>query len=197
MSKRNIIVRRSTLEDRKYAEILVTWYEQSAAHRGTGIARRSSHYVQDRIASGHAVIAISDNHLCGFCYVETWSHGEFVANSGLIVHPDYRALGLGKQIKHQVFHLARTLYPTAKVFGITTSNTVMHINSGLGYQPVAFEALPRDKAFWKGCSSCPNYDILSRTDRKYCLCTAMIAPSAHEEMSHSLTPLILNNHEKK
>jgi hypothetical protein len=50
----------------------------------------------------------------------------------------------------------------------------MKINYGLGYRPVTFGQLTDDEEFWAGCKSCRNYDILQRTDKKYCLCTAML-----------------------
>jgi hypothetical protein len=50
----------------------------------------------------------------------------------------------------------------------------MKINSDLGYQPVTFSELTDDEDFWKGCSSCVNYDILTRMNRKMCLCTGMV-----------------------
>lgn len=110
----------------------------------------------------------------GFCYIETWEHGKFVANSGLIVHPDHRKGGIAKAIKRKAFELSRTKYPEAKIIGITTSLAVTEINSDLGYEPVTFSELPADDAFWKGCSSCVNYDVLTRTNRKNCLCTGMM-----------------------
>ena len=50
----------------------------------------------------------------------------------------------------------------------------MKINSELGYRPVTFSELTDDEDFWKGCQSCVNYDILQRTNRKFCLCTGML-----------------------
>jgi hypothetical protein len=50
----------------------------------------------------------------------------------------------------------------------------MKINSDLGYLPTTFSELPVDDNFWKGCESCVNYDILTRTNGKICLCTGMI-----------------------
>jgi ribosomal protein S18 acetylase RimI-like enzyme len=55
------------------------------------------------------------------------------AHSGLIVHPDYRNLGLAKKIKAKVLTILKKKYPNAKVFGITTGLAVMKINSELGY----------------------------------------------------------------
>ena len=52
--------------------------------------------------------------LLDFCYIESWGHGKFVANSGLIVHPDYRKQGLAKKIKAVVFEHSRTKFPNAK-----------------------------------------------------------------------------------
>ena len=69
----------------------------------------------------------------------------------------------------------------------------MKINSELGYKPVTFSELTQDEAFWKGCQSCTNYDILTRTERKMCLCTGMLAPSKEEEakMKLDLTEMIV------
>jgi len=167
-----------------YAKAICELIEASAKLRGTGIARREVAYVEKKINSSHAVIALHEKLLVGFCYLETWSHGEYVANSGLIVHPDFRKLGLARKIKKKAFDLARDKYPEAKVFGITTSPAVMKINSDLGYRPVSFAELTPDLAFWKGCQSCPNYDILQRNQQRLCLCTGMLAPSKTEEISN-------------
>lgn len=148
--------------------------ESAAKIRGTGIAKRSSEYLENKILDGKAVIAIAGNQLAGFCYIETWGHGQYTANSGLIVHPDYQGMGLGRKIKEVTFNLARKKYPDAKIFGITTSLAVMKINSSLGYEPVTFSELTDDENFWKGCSGCVNYDILNRTNHHHCLCTGML-----------------------
>ena len=50
----------------------------------------------------------------------------------------------------------------------------MKINYELGYKPVTFSELTDDPLFWKGCQTCKNYDVLTRTDRKMCLCTGML-----------------------
>jgi hypothetical protein len=34
--------------------------------------------------------------------------------------------------------------------------------------------LTDDSEFWKGCQTCKNYDILTRTERSMCLCTGML-----------------------
>jgi len=161
-------------------DILIT-IEESAKVRGTGIAKRKPEYVQSKIIEGKAIIALDDNNFAGFCYIETWGHGQFVANSGLIVKPEYRGQGLAKLIKQETFKLSRTKYPNAKIFGLTTGLAVMKINSSLGYRPVTFSELTPDDAFWAGCQSCINYDILQRTERKNCLCTGMIYDPAWEK----------------
>ena len=163
-----------------YAQPICDLIEESAKARGTGIAKRQASYVAEKIMTGKAIIALVDGDLGGFSYIETWGHGDYVANSGLIVNPVYRRHGLARKIKAAVFKLSRTKYPKAKIFGITTSLPVMKINSDLGYRPVTFSELTQDDAFWAGCKTCPNYDILSRNERRMCLCTAMMAPSAEE-----------------
>jgi len=128
------------------------------------------------------VIAISsEGEWAGFCYIETWE-GEYVANSGLIVAPKFRKGGLAKAIKHKIFELSRTKYPDAKIFGLTTGLAVMKINSELGYEPVTYSELTQDEAFWAGCKSCVNYEILMSKERKNCMCTAMLYdPKDHYE----------------
>lgn len=159
-----------------FAERICQIMEEAAKVRGTGIAKRAPQYIKEKISEGKAVIAIdtSENRFAGFCYIEDWSHGKYIANSGLIVDPDYRRQGLAKRIKKRIFELSRDQYPDAKIFGITTSLAVMKINSDLGYKPVTFSELTQEEAFWEGCQSCPNYDILNRTDKVHCLCTGML-----------------------
>jgi hypothetical protein len=159
-----------------FAQIICDEYESSAKARGTGIAKRSPDYVKQKMLEGKAVIAFekATGIWAGFCYIETWSHGEYVANSGLIVAPPYRKAGLARAIKYEIFKLSRRLYPDAKIFGLTTGLAVMKINSELGYEPVTYSELTQDDAFWAGCKSCVNYDILMSKDRKNCMCTAML-----------------------
>lgn len=157
------------------AQTICDEMESSAKVRGTGIAKRDPNYIKQKMQEGKAVIAFApDGAWAGFCYIEAWSHGEFVANSGLIVAPDYRKSGVARRIKQRIFELTREKYPDAKIFGLTTGLAVMKINSDLGYEPVTYSELTQDEEFWKGCQSCINYDILMSKGRKNCLCTAML-----------------------
>lgn len=158
----------------KYAPIIVAMIEDAAQKRGTGIAKRQPEYIIQKMQEGKAIIALDGEVVAGFCYIESWGHDKYVANSGLIVNEDYRGQGLSKKIKKEAFELSRKKFPNAKLFGLTTSLPVMKINSELGYRPVTFSELTDDEQFWKGCQSCVNYDILTRTDRKHCLCTGML-----------------------
>ena len=161
-------------EHNKYAQEICDTIESSALLRGTGIAKRTPDYIKKKIHNRDAVIALDNNIFAGFCYIESWQHGKFVAHSGLIVHPDYRNLGLAKKIKSKVFDYSLKKYPDAKVFGITTGLAVMKINSDLGYKPVPFSELTTDPSFWKGCQTCTNYEILKSKENKMCLCTGML-----------------------
>lgn len=158
----------------KYAQIISDTITDSAKVRGTGIAMRTPEYIIKRLQNGNAIIALDGDKFAGFCYIEVWGNKDFVANSGLIVHPDYRNQGLAKKIKKAVFDLSRKKFPDAKIFGITTGLAVMKMNYELGYKPVTFSELTDDPEFWKGCQTCKNFDILTRTDRKMCLCTGML-----------------------
>ena len=167
----------------KYAQDICDTIEESAKVRGTGIAKRTPEYIQKKLQNGNAVIALEGEIFAGFCYIEIWGHEKFVANSGLIVHPDFRGQGLAKKIKQRVFNLSRKKFPDAKIFGITTGLPVMKINYELGYKPVTFSELTDDPEFWKGCQTCKNFDILTRTEQKLCLCTGMLHdPKAKPEV---------------
>jgi GNAT superfamily N-acetyltransferase len=180
------------LKHQQYAVEICKLIEESAKIRGTGIAKRDPEYIVKKLINGNAVIALQGETLAGFCYIEKWEHGKYVANSGLIVNPEFRNFGLARAIKEKAFKLAQKKYPKAKVFGITTSAAVMKINSELGYRPVTFSELTQDETFWNGCKSCPNYDILQRNNRKMCLCTGMLAPSGEElKMKMDLSKMIL------
>lgn len=157
-----------------YADIICRTIDEAAQIRGTGIAKRKPEYIITKLKNSNAVIALDGDKFAGFCYIEAWSHGNFVANSGLIVHPDYRGIGLAKKIKAIVFKHSRTKFPNAKIFSITTGLAVMKLNSDLGYKPVTFSELTNDQSFWKGCQTCKNYDVLQRTKQQMCLCTGML-----------------------
>jgi hypothetical protein len=149
--------------------------------RGTGIAKRTPEYIIKKMTNQDAVIALDGTKFAGFCYIESWEHGKFVAHSGLIVHPDYRKLGLAKKIKTKIFDYSLKKFPDAKIFGITTGLAVMKINSDLGYEPVPFSELTTDPTFWNGCKTCTNYEILKSKDFKMCLCTGMLYDPAEKK----------------
>ena len=158
----------------KYVDTILQTIAEAAKVRGTGIAKRSPEYVATKMREAKAVIALSGEKFAGFSYIETWGNKTFVTTSGLIVHPDFRGMGVAKRIKDMTFSLARTRWPHAKIFSLTSGAAVMTMNSQLGYQPVTFADLTDDEAFWRGCEGCINVDVLHRTGRKYCICTAML-----------------------
>jgi len=183
-----------------FAQAICDAIAEAATVRGTGIAKREPDYVKTKIENGNAVIALERNKFAGFCYIETWGHGKFVANSGLIVHPDFRNRGLAKQIKKKIFEHSRAKFPKSKVFSITTGLAVMKMNSDLGYKPVTFSELTNDQSFWNGCQTCKNFDVLQRTDQKMCLCTGMLfdpekenVPNEEEQVYNKKTWTRLKN----
>ena len=158
----------------RYVQPICDLIQNSAQQKGAGIVSRTNDYIAERVKSGKSVIALDKERVVGFSYIETWSHGMFVANSGLVVDHDYRYAGLARRIKKNIFMLSRKLYPKAKIFSITTGLAVMKINSDLGFVPVTFSELTRDIEFWQGCEGCKNFDILQRNDYKMCLCTGLM-----------------------
>lgn len=162
-------------EHTSFAAEICNEMAESAKARGTGIAKRTPEYVASKMREGKAVIAFHrDGTWAGFSYIESWGHGDFVANSGLIINPKFRKLGLAKAIKTKTFQLSLKKFKGAKLFGLTTGLAVMKINSEIGYRPVTFSELTDDEQFWKGCESCVNYPILTSKNHKNCLCTAML-----------------------
>ncbi len=176
-----ISVQVAGLEHLKFVNDILKTIEDSAKVRGTGIAKRKPEYIESKMLEGKAIIALDGDVFVGFCYIESWGQKQFVANSGLIVKPEYRGRGIAKMVKKAAFHLSRERFPEAKIFGLTTGLAVMKINTELGYRPVTFSELTDDEQFWKGCQSCVNYDILQRTGRKHCLCTGMLYNPAWEK----------------
>lgn len=178
----DFVVKVAKAEDAKFAQAICDEMAESAKARGTGIAKRTPEYVAAKITEGKAVIAFhKDGTWAGFSYIETWGHGDYVANSGLIVNPKFRKVGLAKAIKEKTFFLSLKLYKGAKLFGLTTGLAVMKINNELGYRPVTYSELTDDLQFWKGCESCVNYEILQSKERRNCLCTAMLFDPAMDK----------------
>ena len=167
----------------KYVDEILETISAAAKVRGTGIAKRTHEYVAQKMREGKAVIALAgeQEEFAGFCYIESWGNKQYVANSGLIVVDKFRRRGLAKRIKKTAFNLSRKMWPEAKLFGLTSGGAVMRINTELGYVPVPFAELTDDEAFWKGCEGCINHDILERTGRRYCICTAMLYDPAEKE----------------
>ena len=175
MDKDNIKVLVAGPEHEKYVDTILNTIAEAAKVRGTGIAKRTHEYLTKKMMEAKAVIALSDDgRFAGFSYIETWGNKQYVTTSGLIVHPDFRGLGLAKRIKDLTFTLARTRWPHAKIFSLTSGAAVMAMNTQLGYKPVTFADLTDDEAFWRGCEGCVNVDVLKRTGRKYCICTGML-----------------------
>ena len=135
----------------KYVDEILDTISAAAKVRGTGIAKRTHEYVAQKMKEGKAIVALAGDEFAGFCYIESWGNKQYVANSGLIVKDKFRGHGLARRIKKKAFELSRAMWPTAKLFGLTSGGAVMKINTELGYVPVPFSELTDDEAFWKGC----------------------------------------------
>ncbi len=174
MKKEDITVMVADASHEKYVDTILDTIEKAAKVRGTGIAKRTHEYVATKMKEAKAVIALYGEEFVGFSYIETWGNKQYVTTSGLIVDPKFRGLGVAKRIKDLTFTLARTRWPHAKIFSLTSGAAVMAMNTQLGYHPVTFADLTDDEAFWRGCEGCINVDVLKRTGRKYCICTGML-----------------------
>ena len=163
-----IRVVRANSEHEKYAQAISDLISQATKNKNSGLAQRTPDYIISKIKEGKGVIAFAENdEVAGFCYVETWQHGQFVANSGLIVNPKFRGMGLATKIKQEAFNLSRDMFPNAKIFGLTTSEAVMRINTKLGYVPVSYSRLTDDEEFWKGCVCKLRHTSTYRTNKLF------------------------------
>jgi DNA-binding CsgD family transcriptional regulator len=148
--------------------------EQDASKPNAGLCKRTVSYISKKMEESKAVISLVEGNLAGFCYIESWGHGHFVANSGLIVKKKYRGMGLARSMKKMIFDLSREKFPQAKIFGLTTNLGVMKINNELGYQPVTYSELTSDVEYWRECARCMNFQVLVSSEYKNCLCTAFL-----------------------
>ncbi len=175
----------------KYAEEICIEMAESATKRGTGIAKRDPKYVAKKMEEGKAIIAFHrDGRWAGFTYIESWEGEKYVANSGLIISPPFREIGLAKVIKRKAFALSVHRFPGSTLFGLTTGFAVMRINNQLGYKPATYAQLTEDDKFWKGCESCINHHILVEKERKNCLCTAMIFNPANDKLAFDIDEVL-------
>ena len=94
-------------EHEVYVDTILQTIADAAKVRGTGIAKRTHEYLATKMKEAKAVIALSGDRFAGFSYIETWGNKQYVTTSGLIVHPDFRGLGVAKKIKDMTFSLAR------------------------------------------------------------------------------------------
>src|ERR1700755_2090233 len=98
-------VRIAVPADVKYVYPILEEMERSAKARGTGIAKRTPQSLCKKIYEGKAVIAVAaSGEWAGFAYIEVWE-GQFISNSGMIVHPAYRSAHVATAIKQRVFEL--------------------------------------------------------------------------------------------
>ncbi len=175
----------------EFAKQISSEMASSAKVRGTGIAQRTPEYLQQKMIEGKAVIAFSKSgQWAGFTYIESWEGERYVANSGLIINPSFRGIGLAKIIKRKAFALSLKKFKGSVLFGLTTGLAVMKINSSLGYYPTTFSQLTNDQKFWAGCKSCINYPILEAKNHENCLCTAMIFNSQEDRLKFDVEEVL-------
>ena len=180
--KLNCIIRVATSGDYKYTDDIIDEMAISAKKRGTGIGRRTPEYIRGKMNAGLAVIAINpdNNEWVGFCCIEVWQHEKYVANSGLIISPKYRGLGISKKIKIKTLELCRVKFPHARIFSLTTSPAVISVNHSLGYSNVPFTDILNDPLFLTGCNSWVNYIDLMNGRHNSSPYTAMVFDPVEE-----------------
>jgi len=130
-------------------------------------------FLEDKLRRGRAALALSGGELVGFGYWADWEGGRFVSHSGLVVRPDHRGRGLGRELKRRLFDSSRRELPGATLMSLTNSPEVKALNLGLGFVVVPLAELTSDPRFWEGCATCRNYaEIRARGER--CCCEGMV-----------------------
>lgn len=183
MEGEEFVIVNATNEHLKYAQDVVDAIDAAAADGKSGLARRTQEYISSKISGGKGVIALKltyegekviKEEFAGFCYIESWEYNLYVANSGLIVKPEFRGGGLARAIKQAACELSMKKFPGAKIFGLTTSPAVRKINESLGYKVVPYRNITRDINFWKGCAGCAHFHTLCDNGFENCLCIGMV-----------------------
>ncbi|MBR0037722.1 MAG: GNAT family N-acetyltransferase [Bacteroidales bacterium] len=158
------------------SDILSAIFEASK-DKANSIVMRDPDYLASKMREGKAVIALTTGEVpafAGFCYIESWEHEKYVANSGLIVKPEFRGMGLASRIKQQIFQVCRAKFPDACIFSITKSKAVIKMNTALGFRIVPYQELTTDPQFWKGCETCPYYSTLLANRFRQCECVGLL-----------------------
>ena len=86
-----------------YVDTILETIRNAAAVRGTGIAERTHEYVATKMKEGKAIIALCGETFAGFTYIESWGNKQYVATSGLIVHPGFPRIRTGKTYQTSIF----------------------------------------------------------------------------------------------
>ena len=142
---------------------------------GNSIVMRDPDYLALKMREGKAVIALCDDgSFAGFCYLECWQDEQFLANSGMIVKPEYRGQGLATRIKQEIVRVCHEMFPDAAIFGITKSEAIKKISLRLGFEEVPYSEITTDPKFWKGCDTCRHYSELLANNVLSCHCTALL-----------------------
>lgn len=161
-----------TKEHLSFSQEIENLLKEAATEKSRGLNLKNSDYIAKKMLSGDSIIATNDGELAGFCYLRRRKQADYVSVSGIVIMPKYRKSGLSKRIINEAFALARSKYPEAKIFSLTTSPTFMRANSELGYKPVNYSKLSTSVEFWNACSDCLNYETLKLNKYSRCLCTA-------------------------
>lgn len=158
-----------------YIPDILSAIEEASKVPGNSIVMRDPTYLATKMREGKAVIALCDDGaFSGFCYLESWQDDQFVANSGMIVKPEFRGQGLATPIKRLIVAESQRMFPNAKVFGITKSPAVIKMSKRLGFKEVPYDQITSDPKFWKGCDTCRHYPELLQNRGTACQCIALL-----------------------
>jgi GNAT superfamily N-acetyltransferase len=172
-----VVVRLARREDAAFGPAAAGLIDAAAGD--FDIARRDAAFLERKIATGRAALALLGSELVGFGYWSEWESGRFVSHSGLVVRRDLTGRGIGRRLKLALFESSRRRFPHATLMSLTSSPQVRALNLSLGFRVVPLERLTSDPAFWEGCRTCRNFAAVQAAGGR-CCCEGMILEPADQ-----------------
>lgn len=150
MEKPKVSVREASASDAsRYAEAVAQLIRESAEHHN--IHPREVEDIRRWMTEGIAVIALDEEEVVvGFCYYHLWND-RMVTHSALVVRPDVRRRGIGRQMKDVLHGMVERDVPGAVEISRTTCPVVVHMNERIGLEQCPLDQLTSDPAFWREC----------------------------------------------
>ena len=134
------------------------------------IAARDTNWVAEKMAAGHAVIALNEDQPIGFGAIHVWVEAdretEWVSHSGICVVPAYQGQGLSDLIIDGLVNASMGEATTRKRldFVLTTHPKIRHSYTARGFTVAPLCTLTSRPDFWDGCRGCRLFNVCNEPD---------------------------------